>query len=139
MKTTTERSVRDVLHRFVDRSVQQSGQRRGSPTMTIFLAPMVVLSLISLAGLGYVVFRLSPEETSSVVLFLGALFSTVTLLLSLIIFTLHRRFFFKAREFTAMGPVVNEDDLRRIYRRSLKLSLLLAAIVIFALIYVKIR
>jgi hypothetical protein len=107
--------------------------------MIMFLVPVIILFLISLAGWGYVVVALSPDKILSVILFLVTLFLTLTTALSLLIFSLHRRFFYQPQRFTALGPVSDPDELRKIYRRSLLISVTIALIALAALVYAKIR
>lgn len=94
--------------------------------MPRFLLPIAALSLVSLTAFGYVVLELSPEQNLSVILFLATLFLTLTFLLSVVFFFAHQKFFFKPRAFTALGPIATDDELRTIFRTSLRLAALIA-------------
>jgi len=102
--------------------------------MPKFLLPIFVLTLVSLSSFGFVVWKLGPSQTSSVILFLITLFLGLTFILSLIFFFVHKKFFFKPQAFDAFGPVVSDDDLRSIFRTSLRnaflTSLLLTTLLI---------
>lgn len=102
--------------------------------MPRFLLPILVLSFFSLTAFGYVVLKLSPGETLSVILFLTTFFLTLTFLLSVIFFFLHQKFFFKPAAFTAFGPLVTDDERRAIFRASLRRAVLFAVIVIVLLV-----
>lgn len=102
--------------------------------MPRFLLPVFILTLVSLSGFGYVVLKLSPDQTVSAVLFLATLFLGLTFILSLIFFFLHKKLFFKPKSFTALGPLVTDDDLRSLFRTSLRRATLVAVIVIVLLV-----
>jgi len=111
--------------------------------MPRFLLPIFILALVSSTGLGFVVLKLDPEQTSSVILFLVTLFLSIALTLSLIFFFVHKKFFFKPRFQTALGPVVIDPargwsssgrDLRPLFRTSLRNATLLAALITLLLI-----
>ena len=101
--------------------------------MPRFLLPIFILALISLAGFGFVVLKLDPERTVSVVLFLLTFFFGLTFMLSLVFFFLHKKFFFKPKTFAALGSVVIDNDLRPLFRTSLR-NAFLVAIVLTALL-----
>jgi len=96
--------------------------------MPRFLLPIFILTLVSLLSFGFVVLKLIPAQTLSVVLFLITLFLTLTFSLSLTFFFIHRKIFFKPKAFTALGPVVTDDELRPLFRTSLRRALLVAAL-----------
>lgn len=96
--------------------------------MPKFLLPIFILTLISLSGFGLVVLKTNPEQTVSVVLFLLTLFLGLIFTLSLILFFLRQKFFFKPKSFTALGPVVSDDELRPLFRTSLRRAILVAAL-----------
>ena len=102
--------------------------------MPRFLLLVSILAFSSLVGFGFVVLKLDPKQTSSVILFLVTLFLSIALTLSLIFFFVHKKFFFKPRFQTALGPVVIADDLRPIFRTSLRRAVLLAALLIILLV-----
>jgi len=102
--------------------------------MPRFLLSVFILALVSLAGFGFVVLRTSPNQAISVALFLTAFFFSTASALSLIFFFVHKKFFFKPKTFAALGPVVTADDLRPIFRTSLRRAVLLAALLIILLV-----
>ena len=102
--------------------------------MPRFLLPIFILGLISSVGFGFVVLQLDPEKTTSVVLFLATLFLSLTFTLSLLFFFVHKKFFFKPKTFAALGPVVIAEDLRPIFRISLRNSFLIALLVTLLLV-----
>jgi len=77
-----------------------------------------------------VVLRLGPRQTSSVILFLLTFFLSLTSTLSLAFFFIHKKFFFKPKIFAALGPVVIEEDLRPLFRISLRNAFLVSVVVI---------
>lgn len=103
--------------------------------MPKFLAPIFILSLVFLSGFLYVVLKLDPEQTPSVVLFLVTLFLSLTFILSLLFFFIHKKFFFKPKTFAALGPVVIAEDLRPLFRTSFRNAALLAALLTILLIF----
>ena len=96
--------------------------------MPRFLLPIFILGLISSAGLGSVVLRMGPEQTVSVVLFLATFFFSTTAVLSLTFFFVRKKFFFKPKTFAALGPVVIADDLRPLFRTSLRNAVVISVI-----------
>lgn len=88
--------------------------------MPRFLLPIFILALVSSAGFGFVVLKLDPEQPVSVILFLVTLFLSLTFLLSLVFFFLHKKFFFKPKRF---------DDLRPLFRTSLRNAFLIVLLV----------
>lgn len=102
--------------------------------MPRFLLPVFILTLVSLSGFGYVVLKLSPDQTVSAVLFLAAFFFSTAAVLSLAFFFIHKKFFFKPHTFDALGPVVTDDELRSLFRTSLRRAVLFAVIVIVLLV-----
>ncbi len=96
--------------------------------MPRFLLPVFILTLVSLAGFGFVVLNLNPDQTVSVILFLVTLFLSLVFILSLVFFFLREKFFFKTKSFTALGPLVTDDYLRPLFRTSLRRAALLAAL-----------
>ncbi len=102
--------------------------------MPKFLLPVFILALVSLAGLGYVVLKLDPEQTSSIILFLVTFFFSLTFALSLVFFFVHKKLFFKPRAFDAFGSVITENDLRLIFRTSFRNAILLAALLTILLV-----
>lgn len=102
--------------------------------MPRFLLPIVILSFISVVGFGYVVLEMSPDQTVAVILFLVTFFLSLTFALSLTFFFLHKKFFFKPKSFTALGPVISEDDLRPLFRTSLRNAILVALLAVTLLV-----
>ena len=102
--------------------------------MPRFLIPIFVLALVSLTGFGFVFLRLSPEQTSAVILFVTTFFFSVAFTLSLIFFLVHKKFFFRPQAFTAFGPLITDDELRSLYRTSLYGAFVLALLVTVFLI-----
>lgn len=102
--------------------------------MPKFLLPVFILALVSLSGFGCVVLRMGPDQTVSVTLFLVTFFLSLTLALSLVFFFVHRKFFFKPRTFDAFGPLVTDDELRPLFRTSLRRSFLVALLVTLLLV-----
>ena len=102
--------------------------------MPRFLLPIVILSFVSAAGFGYVVLNLNPDQTVSVILFLLTFFFSLASALSLIFFFLHKKFFFKPKAFTALGPVATDDDFRLLFRTSLRNAILVAALLTILLV-----
>lgn len=100
--------------------------------MARWMLPIFILALLSLAGFSYVVLNLSPDQTSSVILFLVTFFLGLAFTLSLVFFFLHKKFFFKPKAFTAFGPVVSDDDLRPLFCTSLR-NAFLASVAVIAL------
>ena len=96
--------------------------------MPRFLLPVFILSLVSLAGFGCVVLNLNPDQTVSVILFLTTLFLSLVFSLSLVLFSVHKKFFFKPKVFTALGPVVTDGELRPLFRTSLRRAILMAVL-----------
>jgi len=107
--------------------------------MPRFLLPIFILTLISLIGFGLVVLKLSPDRNASVVLFLITLFLTLSFLLSLVFFFVHRKIFFKPKTFTALGPVVTDDELRFLFRTSLRRAVLVAILATVLLVLQRLR
>jgi hypothetical protein len=107
--------------------------------MPRFLLPIFVLTLLSLTGFGLVVLKLDPSQTSSVVLFLVTLFLSLTFGLSLLFFFVHKKFFFKPKAFTALGPAVSDDDLRPLFRTSLRQAVLVALLLTILLVLQRLR
>ena len=101
--------------------------------MPKFLLSILILALISSTGFGFVVLKLDPERTLSVVLFLMTFFLSLTSILSLVFFFIYKKFFFKPKTFAALGPVVIDNDLRPLFRTSLR-NAFLVAIVLTALL-----
>jgi hypothetical protein len=107
--------------------------------MPRFLLPIFVLTLLSLTGFGLVVLKLDPSQTSSVVLFLVTLFLSLTFGLSLLFFFVHKKFFFKPKAFTALGPAVPDDGLRPLFRTSLRQAVLVALLLTILLVLQRLR
>lgn len=98
--------------------------------MPRFLLPVLVLFLTSLTGLGFVVLKLDPEQASSVVLFLLTFFLSLTSVLSLAFFFIHKKFFFKPKTFS---------DLRPLFRASLRKAFLIALLATLLLVIQQLR
>ncbi len=103
--------------------------------MPRFLLPIVVLSFVFLSGLGYVILNLSPDQTISVILFLVTFFLSILSVSSVLLFFIHKKFFFKSKTFTAFGPLVTDDDLRSIFRTSLRNAFLISALATALLVF----
>ncbi len=99
------------------------------------MLPIFILALLSLAGFGYVVLNLSPDKTVSVVLFLVTFFLSMFSVFSVLLFFVHKKFFFKPKTFTALGPLVTDDDLRSIFRISLRNAFLISALATVLLVF----
>lgn len=107
--------------------------------MPRFLLPIFVLVLISSVGFGFVVLKLDPEQPVSVILFLVTLFLSLVSVLSVLLFFLHKKLFFKPKTFSALGPVVLAEDLRPLFRTSLRNSFLIALLVTLLLVLQRLR
>ena len=102
--------------------------------MPKFLLSIFILTLVSLLGFGFVVLKLDPEQTFSVILFLVTFFLSLTSTLSLVFFFVHKKFFFKPKTFVALGPVVIAEDLRPLFRTSFRNAILVAVLLTIFLV-----
>jgi len=107
--------------------------------MPRFLLLVFILTVIPLVGFGTVVLKVSPNQTSSVILFLTTFFLTLTSLLSLIFFFFRKKFFFKPKAFTALGPLITDDELRSLFRTSLRRAILAAILTTALLVLQRLR